>query len=759
MSIDERKIRISGMNCASCVGHIENAVRAVEGVSEISVSLLSEQAVVSFDPGLTSIEDVTRAVENAGYRAIEAEETDVRAGDPSHHEELDRRSLRREMFIALAFAGPLLFITMGHMIGVHLPAWLAPGTAPQTFALAQLVLTIPVILAGRHMYRGGIASLVRRAPNMDSLIAVGTGAALVYSLYGTGRILLGDAEAVRFLVFETAAAIVAFVLVGKYLEQASKERASRAISELIALQPDTAVVLHDDGDREVPIKELVLGDHVRIRPGERVPADAVILEGSTSLDEAMLTGESIPVAKQVGDRIIGGSVNQTGVIVARVDCVGTDTTLARIIRLVEEAQASKAPIARLADRVARHFVPAVVGIALVAASTWLAAGATLSFALSIFIAVLVVACPCALGLATPTAIMVGTGKGAELGVLIKGGVALERLREIDVVVLDKTGTLTEGSPRVADIVTRNGIGEDGFLRLAASVEAGSEHALGRAILLEAEARGLSWARATGSQAHPGRGIEALVGGSRVLLGNRTLMEENGINVAGFLAENEARAAGGTSLVFGAKDGEVIGLLSIADRLRADSMQAVDALKHRGLDVLLLTGDNRATADAIAAEAGIIHVVAEVLPKGKSDEIRRLQDKGLTVAMVGDGINDAPALAQADVGIAVGSGTDVAMETADVVLLKGSVRDVVTALDLSQATVRNIKQNLFWAFAYNTAGIPVAAGLAYALGGPLLNPMIAAAAMALSSVSVVGNALRLRRFKPSVSPAEREPVRM
>jgi len=751
MSIKQEELNILGMTCASCVGRVEDGIAKLEGVNSVSVNLLTQRATVAYDPDRVHLAGIRQAVAATGYQVEDSLRGETDAG--AARRERVRLQQRLRMVLALGFTLPLLWLTMGHMLGLPLPSWLAPATAPLTFALVQLGLTLPVLLAGLHMYQKGLANLGRLAPNMDSLIAVGTGAALVYSLYGTARLLGGDPTAVRFLYFETAAAIIAFVLVGKYLEEASKGRASAAIAALASLQPSRATRVEIDGDRDVPVVEIVPGDRLRIHPGERVATDGVIVEGHSSVDESMITGESIPVDRGPGDPVIGGSVNQRSALVIQVERVGSDTTLAQIVRLVEQAQADKAPIARLADQVARYFVPAVMGIALVSGVAWLLAGASLSFALSVFIAVLVVACPCALGLATPTAIMVGTGKGAELGVLIKGGSALERLRDVDVVVLDKTGTVTEGKPRVTDVLPLGRVDGDEILALAAAVELGSEHALGRAIIREAEARGADRYAAADFQTLPGRGIEAEVNGKRVLLGNRAALDTRGIKASGGEAV-QALSKVGRSLVFVVADEELLGVIGIADALRPDSKEAIAALVHHGYEVVMLTGDNRPTAEAIAAEAGITRVIAEVLPDDKAAEIRRLQEQGARVAMVGDGINDAPALAQADVGIAMGSGTDVAMETADVVLVKGSIRDVLTALQLGRATVRNIKQNLFWAFGYNAAGIPVAAGLLYALGGPLLNPMIAAAAMAMSSVSVVSNALRLRWFKPSLAPRPR-----
>ena len=659
------------------------------------------------------------------------------------------RGQRFNLFIALGFTVPLLLVTMGHMAGLPLPSWLAPETTPLRFALAQLALTLPVAWVGRHMYLNGMRNLWHRAPNMDSLITVGTGSALLYSLLNTARIATGELQLAGFLYYETAAAILAFVMLGKYLEAVSKGRTSDSIRKLMAIQPRTALVVRDGVEVAVAIDEIVPGDLLKVRPGERIPLDGRVVEGATAVDESMLTGESLPVEKRPGDPVTGGSFNQNGGIVMEVERIGAETTLAQIIRLVEQAQTGKAPIARLADRVSGIFVPVVMGIATLSAAAWLLAGESLPFALSIFIAVLVIACPCALGLATPTAIMVGTGKGAEYGVLIKGGEALERMQHIDVVVFDKTGTLTAGKPAVTDVVVAENFDEKTLMQLAASAEKGSEHALGAAIVAEGERRGLGRLPVSDFIAYPGQGLGARVDGRELLLGNRALMQSKG------LLEDDtdaaaALAAEGKTPVYAALDGVYAGLIAIADPVRPESAAAVKALHDEGVEVVMLTGDNRLAAEAAARRVGISQVVAEVMPADKAATVVRLQQEGKKVAMVGDGINDSPALAQADVGLAIGAGTDIAMETAQVVLMRGSVAGVLVAIRLSRATLRNIRQNLFWAFAYNTAGIPVAAGLLLLFGGPLLNPMIAAAAMAMSSVSVVTNALRLRRFEPGIT---------
>ncbi len=741
-------IPIEGMTCASCVAHVEHAVAALEGVSSVSVNLATEKATVSYEPSRVRLSVIKKAITDAGYTPLE-----VDAGNTVDHDaERKQREIRtmwRKFITAAVVSVPLLYLAMVHMIPgarIFLPGFLDPMNAPLAYALAQIVLVIPAIIAGNRFYRGGVKALLHLAPNMDSLIAIGTAAAVLYSAYNTVLIALGKTEAVANLYFETAAVIIALILLGKTLETVSKGKTSQAIKKLMGLTPKTATVIHDGVETEIPISEVEVGDVVRVRPGEKVPVDGEVIDGYTSVDESMLTGESIPVEKKAGDTVTGASINKNGTITFRATRVGGDTALAQIIKLVEQAQGSKAPIAQLADVVSGYFVPIVILIALAAGTAWLISGQSVAFSMTIFTAVLVIACPCALGLATPTAIMVGTGKGAENGILIKGGAALEATHRIQTIVLDKTGTVTEGKPVVTDIALANGLGEADLLQLAASAEKGSEHPLGDAIVQSAEKRGLRLLPLEDFQAMPGRGIEARINGKTLLLGNDRLMEEKGVAL-GTLSDASARLAGnGKTPMYVAVDGAAAGVIAVADVPKPSSAAAIERLRRMGREVVMLTGDNQRTAEAIARQVGVDRVFANVLPHEKAETVRKIQAEGRRVAMVGDGINDAAALAQADIGIAIGSGTDVAMESADIVLMKSDLADVAGAIQLSSSTIRNITQNLFWAFCYNVLGIPIAAGLLHLFGGPLLNPIFAAAAMSLSSVSVVSNALRLRRFR-------------
>jgi Cu+-exporting ATPase len=619
--------------------------------------------------------------------------------------------------------------------------------SPLAYGLLELALVVPIVAVGYKFYTVGFKALLQRSPNMDSLIAVGTGAAVVYSIYNVTEIASGRVHAVESLYFETAGVIITLILLGKTLEAISKGRTGEAIRKLMGLAPKTAVVLQDGGEREIPIDEVEIGDVLLVKPGAKIPVDGTVLEGHTAIDESMLTGESMPVDKTAGDAVYAASLNTTGVICFRADKIGDDTALAQIIRLVEDAQGAKAPIAKLADVVSGYFVPVVCAVAAAAGVAWYIGARDVEFSLTIFISVLVIACPCALGLATPTAIMVGTGKGAENGILIKGGEALETTHLIDTVVLDKTGTVTEGKPSVTDVLAAAGLEADELLQLTASAEKGSEHPLGQAIVRSAADKGLGFLPAGSFEAVAGRGIEAAVAGRRLQAGNRQFMDERGVELKGLPVEPDRLAEEGKTPMFVALDGKLAGVIAVADVVKPSSRAAIQSLRQMGLEVAMITGDNRRTAAAIARQVGVERVLAEVLPGDKAGEVRKLQAEGRKVAMVGDGINDAPALAQADIGIAIGSGADVAMESADIVLMRSDLMDVPAAIRLSRRTIRNIRQNLFWAFGYNVVGIPVAAGALYLFGGPLLSPIFAAAAMSLSSVSVLANALRLKRFKP------------
>lgn len=746
----EAVIPVGGMTCAACAKAVERAVAKLPG-AKAEVNFAAEKAFVRYDPAKTRLSEIKAAIAKAGYQPLALADTADKADAHREAKEREIRSLKRRFAVAALFAAPLLYVAMGPMIGLPVPAAVDMMNYPLDYALLQIALLLPVLVAGRRFYTVGFRAIARRTPNMDSLIAMGTSAAVVYSLFSVFSITRGDFMAVDHLYFETAGVIIALILLGKTLEAVSKGRTSESIKKLMGLRPKTATVIHDGKEIELPIDEVEPGDLVRVRPGEKIPVDGEVVSGATAVDESMLTGESLPVDKGPGDAVVGASVNKNGSIVFRATKVGADTALARIVKLVEDAQGSKAPIAQLADVVSGWFVPVVFVVALLAAVAWALAGHDAVFALTVFVAVLTIACPCALGLATPTAIMVGTGKGAEHGVLIKSGEALETAHRIDTIVFDKTGTLTNGKPELTDLLPAPGRDEDEFLALAAAAEKASEHPLGEAVVRAAEARGTAVAEAASFQAAPGRGIQAEIGGKRVLVGSERFLSESGVGrdeaFAAALERSAALAGEGKTPLLVAVDGRFAGLIAVADTVKATSAQAVAALKALGLQVAMITGDNRRTAEAVARTLGIDRVLAEVLPQDKAGEVKKLQAEGRRVAMVGDGINDAPALAQADIGIAVGSGTDVAMESADIVLMRSELLDVPTAIKLSKDVIRTIKQNLFWAFGYNVLGIPIAAGLLYAFGGPLLNPIFAAAAMSMSSVSVLTNALRLKGFKP------------
>ena len=740
-NIKDYTFKVEGMTCSACANRVERVTQKIEGVELAVVNFATEKLTIKLDADVASYGQVKAAVEKAGFQLVSEEDTIK--GEEKKHDEASKLLIR--FIISLIFAVPLLIISMGHMVGMPLPHLIDPMMNPFNFGIVQLILTLPVVMAGYKFYQVGIKNLIQLSPNMDSLIAIGTLTAFFYSVFGIYKITQGDASYAMHLYFESAAVILTLITLGKYLEAVSKGKTSQAIKALMGLAPKTATIERNGRELEVPIEEVVVGDLVLVKPGEKLPVDGEVIEGSTAIDESMLTGESIPVEKTVGSVVIGASINKTGFIKYKATKVGRDTALSQIVKLVEDAQGSKAPIAKMADIISAYFVPIVIGLAILSSVAWLLAGETGVFALSIFISVLVIACPCALGLATPTAIMVGTGKGAEYGVLIKGGEALETTHKLSTLIFDKTGTITEGKPKVTDIVTTN-LSEEQLLIYAASAEKGSEHPLGEAIVRAAIDRGYQLCELESFNAIPGHGIEVSIEGKQMLLGNKKLMSEKTIDASSLSEASDQLAYDGKTPMYMAIDGQLAGIIAVADTVKESSKKAIETLHQMGIKVAMITGDNQKTADAIARQVGIDLVLAEVLPADKANEVKKLQETGVKVGMVGDGINDAPALAQADIGIAIGSGTDVAIESADIVLMKSDLMDVSTAIKLSKATIRNIKENLFWAFAYNVLGIPVAMGLLHLLGGPLLNPMIAAAAMSLSSVSVLLNALRLRRFK-------------
>ena len=746
---------LTGMSCASCAANIESAVSSLPEVSAASVNLATEVLSVTYQPGAINEEIICQTVAEAGYQAQVLadqagasqaqiqQEADQAAQAKANHQ----AALWRRFWLSAIFALPLLCLAMAEMVGLTLPTWLSHRGGGQLFVSLQLALTLPILWLGRSFFLNGFKHLVKGHPNMDSLVALGTSAAVAYSLYSSIQVWLGNHHAAMSLYYESAGVILTLVTLGKYFEARSKGQTSAAIQALIKLAPQEAQVLREGQEVTLPLDQVQVGDLVRVRPGQKIPVDGRVVEGQSWVDESMLTGESLPVAKKVGDQVVGASLNQQGSLIVETNKVGQDTTLAQIIHLVQAAQGSKAPIAQLADRVSAVFVPVVMTLALVAGLAWyLIGGQSWGFALTISIAVLVIACPCALGLATPTAIMVGTGKGAEQGILIKSGTALEMAHQVDAVVLDKTGTLTQGQPQVTDVLPLTGWTPDQLLALAAAAEVNSEHPLGQAIVAGARERELALPEVTDFQSLTGSGIQVRLDQATYYLGNRRLMQEQGLDLGQAEDQAAALAAGGKTPIYVANEHELLGLIAVADPLKATSPEAVRRLKAMGLQVIMLTGDNAKTAQALAAEAGIDQVISDVLPADKAQVVADLQAKGLKVAMVGDGINDAPALAQADVGLAIGRGTDVAIESADMVLMGSDLTSVATAIKLSQATIRNIKENLFWAFAYNVLGIPVAMGVLHLFGGPLLNPMLAGAAMSFSSVSVIVNALRLRRFK-------------
>lgn len=742
MVMEVKTFKVYGMTCSACASRVERVTRKLEGVKDASVNFATEKLTVTVEKNKISYEKLKTTIDKAGYRVVE--ETNLKT---ETKEVSESRRLFNRFIISLVFTVPLLIISMGHMIGMPLLSIINPKINPLNFALVQFVLTLIVMITGYKFYKIGIKNLFKLAPNMDSLISVSTLAAFIYGIFAIYKIIIGDNphDYAMHLYFESIATILTLITLGKYLEAVSKGKTSEAIKKLMGLAPKVATVIRDNKEMQVSIEDVEISDIVIVKPGEKIPVDGEVIEGITSVDESMLTGESIPVEKVTGSTVIGASINKNGFIKYKATKVGQDTALAQIIKLVEDAQGSKAPIAKIADVISAYFVPVVISLAIISSVSWLIAGESFIFSLTIFISVLVIACPCALGLATPTAIMVGTGKGAENGILIKGGEALETTHKIDTIVFDKTGTITEGKPKVTDIIT-NSISEEELLILAASSEKGSEHPLGEAILNEGRNKNLKLKKIDKFNAIAGQGIDVVIENKNILLGNRKLMIDQNIDITIFNDKVEDLSNQGKTPMYIAINKEIKGIIAVADVVKVSSKKAIETLHKMGIKTVMITGDNENTAKAIAKEVGIDNVLAEVLPEDKAKSIKKLQDENKKVAMVGDGINDAPALAKADIGIAIGSGSDVAIESADIVLIRSDLMDVSKAIKLSKATIRNIKQNLFWAFAYNVLGIPVAMGVLHIFGGPLLNPMIAAAAMSLSSISVLLNALRLKNFK-------------
>lgn len=779
----KQKFDVTGMSCAACSARVEKCVSKLEGVDNVAVNLLANSMVVEYDETQLDAGGISAAVEKAGYGAFPKESPGSggsaagaggagaagAAGGIINAAAMEAKSMKHRLIASIIFFIPLFYISMGHMLGMPLPGFMAGLNNAITYGMSQLILTLILMYINRKYYESGFPAFAHKAPNMDSLIAVGSLAAVIYGIFAIIRmghgLAIQDFDLVEKyhmdMYFESAGTILTLITVGKFLEARSKGKTTDAVSKLIDMAPDTAIVERNGEEKEIRVEEVRVGDILIVKPGSRVPVDGVIVDGESSVDESFITGESIPVDKTIGDSITGASINKSGYFKMRAERVGADTALSKIIQLVEDAGGSKAPIAKLADKIAGIFVPAVMLIALAAAIIWLLAGYSFEFALSTGIAVLVISCPCALGLATPAAIMAGTGRGAELGVLYKNAEILEHSRSIDTVVMDKTGTLTTGQPGVtaiaaaSDIFDISGISGNGqddaariLLIIAASVEKQSEHPLAQAIVGQADALQLEIPAATGFEAVYGKGVQGIVLGKRIVAGNLRMMKESGIDTDSFSETASSYAEMGATPLFFAADGRMLGIIAVADMVRPESAAAVKEFSKMGIDVIMLTGDNSKTAEAIAERLGIVHVRSEVLPEDKEKEVRNLMDEGRRVAMVGDGINDAPALARADVGIAIGAGTDVAIESADVVLMKSSPLDAVTAIQLSRGVIRNVKMNLFWAFFYNIIGIPVAAGILYPFLHFKLNPMIGAAAMSLSSFCVVTNALRLRFFRPS-----------
>lgn len=735
---------VTGMTCAACSAHVEKAVSRLSGVQSAPVNLMLGSMTVTYDEKAVAESDIIAAVKAAGYGASPASQTDQ--GQLRRDQDAALRRRKKHLIWSVVFLVPLFYLSMGHMMGLPLPQVL--HMHPLLLACLQLALVIPILILNRNYFTVGFSRLVKLSPNMDSLVAVGAAAGLVYSLIEMGLLAAGQVSGMPDLYFESAGMILTLVTVGKYLEERSRGKTTGAISALLALAPESAMVRRQGQELTIPTEEIVAGDTVIVRQGGRIPVDGVITDGHAAVDESAITGESLPVEKVPGDAVTSATVTSSGYLELRATRVGGDTTLSQIIRLMEEAASSKAPISRLADRISGIFVPAVMAISLTAALLWaFVGGMDVHFCLSIAIAVLVISCPCALGLATPVAIMVGTGQAAQQGILIKSAESLELLHKVQTVVLDKTGTVTMGQPRVTDILCASGVTEEELLCVAASAEKPSEHPLAHAIVEESQARHIPLCPVSGFRSVPGGGIQATLSGEAVLAGNAGYLAQNGVSLAAMEADAHQLAEDGKTPLFFAESGHLLGCIAVADVVKPDSAKAIAALRRMGRRVVLLTGDNQRTANAIARQIGVDQVIAQVLPQDKAKCVAQLQQQGQRVAMVGDGVNDAPALAQADVGLAIGAGTDIAIESADVVLMKSSLLDIPAAMDLSRAVLRNIKQNLFWAFFYNSIGIPVAAGVLYPALHLTLNPMLAAAAMSLSSVCVVSNALRLRGWKP------------
>lgn len=735
-----QKFKITGMTCAACSSAVERVTGKMDGVAESNVNLTTAFLTITYDESKVTPELIIKKIDRAGFGA----EQFIEKTKKEQKEEV--KKTKRRLICNIILSIPLLYICLGHMLPISLPvpAFMDMHHAPLTFALVQMVLTIIVLINGRKFYIVGFKSLFKGHPNMDSLVAIGTGSAFIYSFVMTLSIP-SNPDCVHNLYYESAAVVVTLVMVGKYMEGRSKNKTSEAIRKLMELAPDTAIVIRDGEQKEVPVEQVTLGEMILIKPGSRIPLDGIVVEGTTSVDESMLTGESIPVEKTLDDEVIGGSVNYQGAVTVKVTHVGADTTLAKIVKMMEDAQGKKAPISKLADTVAGYFVPTVMALAVIAAIIWLLLGKDITFVLTIFVSVLVIACPCALGLATPTAIMVGTGLGANHGILIKSGEALEISHKVNAVVLDKTGTITVGKPAVTTIISHE-ISENQLLQIAASCEQVSEHPLGQAIVNDAKEKGIEILKVMDFQSITGQGIEAAIEGTTYYIGNKKLCVEQNIDFTEYEKEAMEIANKGQTPMFVASEGKAIGIVAVADTLKESSAEAIRKIKELGIEVYMLTGDNRLTADYIGKKVGVDHVIAEVLPNDKAGVVGKMQKEGKCVMMVGDGINDAPALVQANVGVAIGSGSDIALDSSDVVLMKSDLNDVYKAIKLSKATIRNIKQNLFWAFFYNICGLPLAAGALYAINGMLLSPVVGGFAMSLSSVCVVSNALRLRTTK-------------